>query len=45
MKLAEMIAKYETVERVRCSDCGNPWWFSMEESYVCTTCAKTVAKE
>lgn len=39
--LAEKIQKYETVKRENCRDCGNPWWFSEEHSYVCTTCAKT----
>lgn len=31
-------------ERARCNDCGNPWWFDYPQSWVCTTCAKTVAK-
>jgi hypothetical protein len=39
--LEERILKYHTVERNECRDCGNKWWFSMEDCYVCTTCAKT----
>lgn len=41
MLLEEMIQKYETVERNNCKDCGNLWWFSMPDGYVCTCCAKT----
>lgn len=43
--LEEMIKNYETVKRGNCRDCGNPWWFSMEDVYVCTTCAKTHGRD
>jgi hypothetical protein len=42
--LAEKMRKYKTVERGECPDCANRWYFDEEESYVCTTCAKTIGK-
>ena len=36
--LEEILRKYETVNRDRCPDCGNPWWFALEDGYSCTTC-------
>lgn len=43
--LEEKVRKYETVERGRCRDCGNAWWFSEPNAYVCTTCAKTHGRD
>lgn len=32
---------YQQVDRGdmdRCTACGNPWWFEMEDAYSCITC-------
>ena len=41
---AERIRNFDTVKRGECRDCGNAWWFSMPDCYVCTTCAKTLGR-
>lgn len=44
MKLEEKIASIETVERGRCRDCGNAWWFDHSNCWECTTCGKAHGK-
>jgi len=43
--LISLITKYETVNRTKCRGCGNPWFFAMEDAYVCTTCGLDRARE
>lgn len=42
--LAKRMTEVETLERDRCRDCGNLWWFDLPQSFVCTTCLKTHGK-
>lgn len=43
--LAHMMQTYETVKRDNCRDCGNPWWWSLEECYSCTMCGKNIGRD
>lgn len=44
MNLEDKVKKYATLERFRCKECGNKWWFSLETQWECTTCNHKIDK-
>ena len=44
VSLINLLTKYRTVNRKGCRGCGNPWFFAMEQAYVCTTCGQDLTR-